>query len=91
MLRIFIKLFLLIFFGFSNSVFGQSEIITGTIIDKNGTPIPGVNIVEDTVTAVVELFPLFSRMKMLRHWGGIVDICPDASPIVSKTHINGLL
>ena len=50
----------------------------------------GFNIVEDTISAVVELFPLFSRMKMLRHWGGIVDICPDASPIVSKTHINGL-
>ena len=50
----------------------------------------GFNIVEDTIMAVVELFPLFSRMKMLRHWGGIVDICPDASPIVSKTHINGL-
>ena len=29
-------------------------------------------------------------MKMLRHWGGIVDISPDASPIVSKTDINGL-
>ena len=50
----------------------------------------GFNIVEDTISAVVELFPLFSRMKMLRHWGGIVDICPDASPIVSKTHVNGL-
>ena len=50
----------------------------------------GFNIVEDTISAVVELFPLFSRMKMLRHWGGIVDICPDASPIISKTHINGL-
>jgi len=46
--RIFIKLSLLIFFGFSNSSFSQNEIITGTIIDKNGTPIPGVNIVEDT-------------------------------------------
>jgi len=50
----------------------------------------GFNIVEDTICAVVELFPIFSRMKMLRHWGGIVDICPDASPIVSKTHIDGL-
>ena len=50
----------------------------------------GFNIVEDTITAIVELFPLFSRMKMLRHWGGIVDICPDASPIISKTHIKGL-
>ena len=48
MFRIFIKLSLLIFFGFSNSSFSQNEIITGTIIDKNGTPIPGVNIVEDT-------------------------------------------
>ena len=48
MLRIFIKLSLLIFFGFSNSVFGQSEIITGTINDKSGSPIPGVNILEDT-------------------------------------------
>ena len=50
----------------------------------------GFNIVEDTIMAIVELFPLFSRLKMLRHWGGIVDICPDASPIISKTHINGL-
>jgi len=50
----------------------------------------GFNIVEETIMAIVELFPLFSRMKMLRHWGGIVDICPDASPIISKTHINGL-
>ncbi len=48
MLRIFIQLSLLIFFGFSNSVFGQSEIITGTINDKSGSPIPGVNIIEDT-------------------------------------------
>ena len=50
----------------------------------------GFNIVEDTIMAIVELFPLFSRMKMLRHWGGIVDICPDASPIISKTHFKGL-
>jgi sarcosine oxidase subunit beta len=50
----------------------------------------GFNIVEETIMAIVELFPLFSRMKMLRHWGGIVDICPDASPIISKTHIKGL-
>ncbi len=48
MLRIFIQLSLLIFFGFSNNLFGQSEIITGTITDKSGSPIPGVNIIEDT-------------------------------------------
>ena len=48
MLKIFIKLSLLLFFGFSNGIFAQSEIITGTIIDKNGNPIPGVNIIEDS-------------------------------------------
>ena len=48
MIRIFLKLSFIVFFGFSNFLMSQNEIITGTIIDKNGTPIPGVNIVEDT-------------------------------------------
>ncbi len=49
-----------------------------------------VSLVEDTLKAILELYPIFSRMKMLRQWGGIVDICPDASPIISKTNIKGL-
>jgi len=40
--------------------------------------------------ALIELFPIFSRLKMMRSWGGIVDVSPDASPIVSKTPIDGL-
>ena len=40
--------------------------------------------------AAVELFPVLSRLRMLRHWGGIVDTCPDASPIISKTDVAGL-
>ena len=47
-------------------------------------------IVEGTLNAILELYPIFSRMRMLRQWGGIVDICPDASPIISKTSIKGL-
>ena len=47
-------------------------------------------IVEGTLNAILELYPIFSRMRMLRQWGGIVDICPDASPILSKTSIKGL-
>ena len=45
------------------------------------------DIVEGTFNAILELYPIFSRMRMLRQWGGIVDICPDASPIISKTSI----
>ena len=74
----------------SQSDKGELVIGAGTDGYTSYTQRGGFNIVEDTITAVVELFPLFSRMKMLRHWGGIVDICPDASPIISKTHIKGL-
>ena len=47
-------------------------------------------IVEGQMGALVELFPIFSRLRMLRQWGGIVDVCPDASPIVGKTPVEGL-
>jgi len=40
---------------------------------------------EETVRALIETFPMVSRLKMLRHWGGIVDITGDRSPILSKT------
>ncbi|MCC6535674.1 MAG: sarcosine oxidase subunit beta family protein [Burkholderiales bacterium] len=47
-------------------------------------------VVEASVSALVELFPSFRRLKMLRQWAGIVDVCPDASPIISKTPVRGL-
>ena len=47
-------------------------------------------IIESQVGALLELFPSFSRLRMLRQWGGIVDVCPDASPIVGKTPVDGL-
>jgi sarcosine oxidase subunit beta len=48
------------------------------------------HVVEHTLSAICELFPMFSRVRMNRAWGGIVDTCPDACPIVSKTSIKGL-
>jgi len=47
-------------------------------------------VAEQTLAAVCELFPMFRRMRMLRQWGGIVDVCPDASPIISRTPVEGL-
>ncbi len=46
--------------------------------------------IEHTMEAIVELFPVFSRVRMLRAWGGIVDICPDACPIIGTTAVDGL-
>ena len=45
---------------------------------------------EHTVAALVETFPIISRLRMLRLWGGIVDMTGDRSPIISKTPVDGL-
>ena len=49
-----------------------------------------LHIVEHTVAAICEIFPIFRRMRMLRNWGGIVDVTPDRSPILGKTPVAGL-
>jgi len=48
------------------------------------------HVIEEQMAAAVELFPIFSRAHLLRTWGGIVDVTPDASPIVSRTPVEGL-
>jgi sarcosine oxidase, subunit beta len=50
----------------------------------------GLHIATHTLDAICELFPQFSRMRMLRNWGGIVDVTPDRSPIIGKTPVPGL-
>jgi len=45
--------------------------------------------VEETVRALVETFPMISRLRMLRQWGGIVDMTGDRSAIISKTPVRG--
>ena len=50
----------------------------------------GFHVIEGTLQAIVEMFPIFSRVRMNRQWGGVVDVAPDACPIVGKTDIKGL-
>jgi sarcosine oxidase, subunit beta len=50
----------------------------------------GLQIPIHTLEAICELFPQFSRLRMLRSWAGVVDVTPDRSPIVGKTPIPGL-
>jgi sarcosine oxidase subunit beta len=70
----------------------KGEIVFGAGADSYNsyTQKGSLNIVEGMLAAAVELFPVFSRLRMLRSWGGIVDTCPDASPIISKTPVNNL-
>ncbi len=74
----------------SQSDKGELVIGAGTDAYVSYTQRGSHDVVEGTLKAILELYPIFSRMKMLRQWGGIVDICPDASPIISKTHVKGL-
>ncbi len=70
----------------------KGELVIGAGIDAyNGYGQRGsFAIIEHTMQAIVALFPILSRVRMLRLWGGIVDVCPDACPIISKTDIDGL-
>ena len=74
----------------SQSDKGELVIGAGTDGYNSFTQRGGFDVVEDTIRAMVELYPVFGKMKMLRQWGGIVDISPDASPIISKCDIQGL-
>jgi sarcosine oxidase subunit beta len=47
-------------------------------------------VIEHTLQAIVEMFPVLSRVRMNRQWGGIVDVSPDACPIISRTAVKGL-
>jgi sarcosine oxidase subunit beta len=47
-------------------------------------------VIEHTLQAICEMFPIFRRVRMNRQWGGIVDVSPDACPIISKTDVKGL-
>ena len=82
----------------SNAVHGyisqsdKGDLVIGAGIDAyNGYGQRGsFHTIEHAMQAIIELFPSFSRVRMLRMWGGTVDICPDACPIISKTPIDGL-
>ena len=47
-------------------------------------------VIEHQMGALLALFPTFARLRMLRSWGGTVDICPDASPIIGTTPVENL-
>ncbi len=82
----------------SNAVHGyisqsdKGDLVIGAGVDGyNGYGQRGsFHIIEHTLQAICELFPAFSRVRMNRQWGGIVDTCPDACPIISKTSVDGL-
>ena len=70
----------------------RGELLAGAGIDSyTGYGQRGsFSIPEHAVSALVELFPVMSRLRLMRQWGGIVDTCPDACPIIDETPVRGL-
>jgi sarcosine oxidase subunit beta len=69
----------------------RGELVIGAGIDGyvSYSQRGGFDVIEDALAAIVALFPIFSRVCMMRKWAGIVDVAPDASAIISKTPIGG--
>ncbi|PZX41962.1 N-methylglutamate dehydrogenase subunit A precursor [Roseinatronobacter thiooxidans] len=47
-------------------------------------------VVEDVAEGGMALFPGLGRVRLLRMWGGVMDMSMDGSPIIDRTHIDGL-
>jgi sarcosine oxidase subunit beta len=70
----------------------KGELVMGAGIDayNSYSQRGALHIIEQQMSAALELFPVFARAHVLRTWGGIVDVTPDASAIVGLTPIDGL-
>ena len=74
----------------SQSDKGELVIGAGTDAYVSYSQAGGLHVAEQTLEAICELFPTFRRLRMLRNWGGIVDVTPDRSPVIGLTPVPGL-
>jgi sarcosine oxidase subunit beta len=70
----------------------KGELVMGAGIDAYNSYAQrgSFHVIEGQMAALLELFPIFSRLRMLRSWAGIVDVAPDASPIIGRLPVEGL-
>ncbi|GIH21868.1 sarcosine oxidase subunit beta [Acrocarpospora phusangensis] len=70
----------------------KGELVMGAGIDAaNSYRRRGAfHIIERQMAAALELFPVFARAHVLRTWGGIVDVSPDASPVIGLSPVENL-
>ncbi|WP_170763618.1 sarcosine oxidase subunit beta family protein [Ruegeria lacuscaerulensis] len=66
-------------------VFGGDIDSYNTYAQRGNLPV-----VEDVIESGMSLIPALGRARLLRSWGGIMDMSMDGSPFIDKTHINGL-
>ncbi|MBM3583579.1 MAG: sarcosine oxidase subunit beta family protein [Alphaproteobacteria bacterium] len=47
-------------------------------------------VVEHVIAGLIEMFPAFAQLRLMRKWAGIVDVVHDSSPILGPTPVDGL-
>jgi sarcosine oxidase, subunit beta len=70
----------------------KGELVMGAGIDSYNSygQRGSVHVIEQQMAAALELFPIFARAHLIRTWAGIVDVTPDASPIIGTTPVENL-
>ncbi|WP_170330230.1 sarcosine oxidase subunit beta family protein [Ruegeria arenilitoris] len=66
-------------------VFGGDIDMYNTYAQRGNLPV-----VEDVVESGISLIPALGRARLLRSWGGLMDMSMDGSPFIDRTHIDGL-
>ena len=70
----------------------KGGLVFGGNIDKYNSYAQRGNlpVIEDVTTIMLALYPQFAKVRLLRHWGGIMDMSMDGSPIITKGPLPGL-
>lgn len=70
----------------------KGELVLGGDIDgyNNATSVGDPRTFEEIARVCLSLFPGFEQLRVMRTWGGVVDMSMDGSPILSQTPIDGL-
>jgi sarcosine oxidase subunit beta len=82
-------------FGSGHFYISQSDkggLVFGGDIDGYNTYAQRGNLptVEDVCEGGMAIMPMIGRARLLRMWGGVMDMSMDGSPFIDKTHIDGL-
>ncbi|MDB2390131.1 sarcosine oxidase subunit beta family protein [Alphaproteobacteria bacterium] len=82
-------------FGMGHFYISQSDkggLVFGGDIDGYNTYAQRGNLptVEDVCEGGMAIMPMIGRARILRMWGGVMDMSMDGSPIIDRTHIDGL-
>lgn len=70
----------------------KGGLVYGGDIDKYNSYAQRGNlpVIENVHTILLALYPQFAKLRMMRHWGGIMDMSMDGSPIITKGPLPGL-